>query len=418
MHKRHLGKIALVAVLALLIAALAGCAPAAESSSNAASASASSAKVASSATSSSSASASAASSSKASSSPEAQESSSSSASSSAAESDDAASASASSSSDSSASEKPQKVTFAIDGPVTVAYTGLYAAIANGYFDEENIEVEIVNAPSNGTDGLIGSGSANMGITSQDRIAGNMGAASPMAYTAVAAVVQHNTSGIMARVEDGITDVEQMSGKRYATRQTPVEQAIIRGLAGEQTSSSSASTDAEGNAEQTGVIMVPYSATNEVAGLQNNQYDCVWAFDWWAVSQANLLDYPVSFFDMSDLGPVLDYYTPVVAVNDKFATDNTDTVKAFLRALKRGYEFAVDYPSEAADILCDSVPDMNYDLVHLAQSYLSTEYIEDAPSWGVIDEGRWATFNQWLIDNNMVSYAFDPASGFSMDYLEQ
>ena len=73
--------------------------------------------------------------------------------------------------------------------------------------------------------------------------------------------------------------------------------------------------------------------------------------------------------------VFDYYTPVIAANDDFAKENPDQVKAFLRAVKKGYEFCVENPSDAADILCDACRSSS-DLVHASQDYLKDQYIAD------------------------------------------
>lgn len=297
-----------------------------------------------------------------------------------------------------------KVSFVLDYSPNVNHTGLYVAAHNGWFAEEGIEVEFVPVPADGSDALIGSGGANMGMTYQDYIANSLGSATPLPYTAVAAVVQHNTSGIMSRAEDGITSPGKMAGKRYATWNLPVEQATIKHL-----------VEADG-ARFDDVELVPYEVEDDVMGLQANLFDAVWVYEWWAVANANLQDYPVNYFAFGDMDPVFDFYTPVIAVNDTWAAENAEVVKAFLRAAKRGYAFAADNPREAAGILCEEVPELDPALIQEAQSILSPQYIADAESWGVIDSARWASFYQWVNDNNLAENAFDPNAGFTMEYL--
>ena len=88
----------------------------------------------------------------------------------------------------------------------------------------------------------------------------------------------------------------------------------------------------------------------------------------------------------------------------------------MRAAKKGYEFAAANPADAAEILCDQVPELDPDLIALAQESISPEYISDADSWGVINPERWARFYQWLNDNDLVANKFDAAAGYTMDYL--
>ena len=298
-----------------------------------------------------------------------------------------------------------KVSFVLDYSPNVNHTGLYVAQEMGWFAEEGIEVEFVPAPADGSDALIGSGGADMGMTYQDYIANSLGADIPMPYTAVAAVVQHNASGIMSRAEDGITSPAKMAGHRYATWNLPVEQATIKHLV------------EEGGASFDDVVLVPYEVDDDVMGLQADLYDCVWVYEWWAVANANLQGYDVNYFAFGDIDPVFDYYTPVIAVNDDYAAVNPEVVKAFLRAAKRGYEFAAENPEEAAEILCKAVPELDPELIAEAQSILSPLYIADAPSWGVIDDARWTAFYQWINDENLAENPFDPSSGYTMEYLE-
>ena len=296
------------------------------------------------------------------------------------------------------------VSFVLDYSPNVNHTGIYVAIQKGWFAEEGIEVEIVPVPDDGSDALIGSGGANMGVSYQDYIANSLASANPMPYTAIAAIVQHNTSGIMSRAEDGITSAKGMENHVYATWNMPIEQATIKQI-----------VEADGG-DYSKVQMVPYTVDDEVAGLRANMFDTVWVYEWWAVQNAKLQDYPVNYFSFADMDPVFDYYTPVIAANDAFAADNPELVKGFLRAAKRGYEFAAENPAEAAAILCEAVPELDVDLIQTAQEFISPEYISDASAWGEIDPARWAAFYQWLNDEGLVENQLDVNAGYSLDYL--
>lgn len=297
-----------------------------------------------------------------------------------------------------------KVSFVLDYSPNVNHTGLYVAMREGYFAEEGIEVEIVPVPADGADALIGSGGADMGISYQDYIANNLASENPMPYTAVASIVQHNTSGIMSRAEDGITSAKGMEGHVYATWNMPIEQATIRQI-----------VEADGG-DFAKVRMVPYEVDDEVSGLRAGLFDTVWVYEWWAVQNAKLQDYPVNYFSFADMDPVFDYYTPVVAANDGFATENGGLVKGFVRALRKGYEYAAADPGAAASVLCEAVPELDSELIHAAQESISPEYVSDASSWGEIDPARWARFYQWLNDEGLVANPLDVSAGYTLDYL--
>uniref|UniRef100_UPI003A911F7E ABC transporter substrate-binding protein n=1 Tax=Thermophilibacter sp. TaxID=2847309 RepID=UPI003A911F7E len=155
-----------------------------------------------------------------------------------------------------------KVSFVLDYTPNTNHTGIYVALDQGYFADEGLEVEIVQPPADGADALIGAGGAQMGVSYQDYIANNLASDQPMPYSAVAAVIQHNTSGIMSREEDGITHPAAMEGHTYATWNMPVEQATVKHC-----------VEADGG-DWSKVELVPYEVDDEVSGLRANMFDTV------------------------------------------------------------------------------------------------------------------------------------------------
>lgn len=309
-----------------------------------------------------------------------------------------------SSSDADAGADLTKITFCLDYTPNTNHTGIYVAQQKGFFADEGLEVEIVQPAEDTAEAMIGTGQAQLGISYQDYIAnalvgGNTG------LQAVAAVIQHNTSGIMSRQEDGVTTAKGMEGKRYATWEMPVEQATIKHI-----------VEKDGG-DYSKVQLVPYTVDDEISGLKANMFDTVWVYEGWAVQNATVQSYPVNYFSFISIDDVFDYYTPVIAANNDFCDKNPDVVKAFLRAAKKGYEFAISDPDGAADILCEAVPELDPALVKQSASFLAGEYQSDAASWGLIEADRWAAFYQWLNDNNLVEKPIDVNSGWTMDYLE-
>ena len=229
-----------------------------------------------------------------------------------------------------ASGEKTKITFCLDYTPNTNHTGIYVAQSKGFFADEGLDVEIVQ-PADGTaEGAIGTGQAQLGVSYQDYLAaaydaGNTG------LTAVAAVIQHNTSGIMSRAEDGITHAALMEDHVYTTWDMAVEQATIKQIM---------TTD---GGDFSKLKMVPFTVDDEVQGLKANMFDCVWVYEGWAVQNAAVQDYPVNYFSFKDMDDVFDFYTPVLAANNDFMKSNPDAVKAFLRAAKKGYEFAVEHP---------------------------------------------------------------------------
>jgi len=296
-----------------------------------------------------------------------------------------------------------KVTFCLDYTPNTNHTGVYVAKAKDFFADEGLDVTIVQPAEDTAEAMIGTGQAQLGISYQDYIAnaltgGNSG------IVAVAAVVQHNTSGIMSLKDVGIDRPAAMEGHTYATWDMPVEQATVRQI-----------VEKDGG-DFDKVKLVPYTVEDDVAGLKANMFDTVWVYEGWAVQNAALQNVDVNYFSFISVDEVFDYYTPVIAANVEYAQKNPEVVKAFLRAVKKGYEFAIEQPEEAAEILCQEVPELDAALVEQSQKYLADQYQAEAASWGVIDKDRWARFYTWLNDNDLVESPLDVNAGWTMEYL--
>ena len=298
-----------------------------------------------------------------------------------------------------------KLTFVLDYTPNTNHTGIYVAIAKGYYADEGLDVEVVQPPEDGADALVGAGKAQVGMSYQDTMANYLGTDSPLPVTAVAATIQHNTSGIISRKGDGITRPKGMENKRYATWDQDVEKAIIKSVV---------TTD---GGDFSKVQLIPASSSDEITGLKANEFDCVWCYEAWAVQNAKVQDFAYDYFSFRDIDSVFDYYTPVIIANNDFLKDQPDVAKAFLRATKKGFEYAEQNADDAAQILVDAAPEVDPALAKMSQEFLADQYTADASGWGVIDPDRWAKFYAWMNENGLTPVELDPKGGFSMDYLE-
>ncbi len=300
----------------------------------------------------------------------------------------------------------ETITLVLDWTPNTNHTGIYVAQAKGYFAEAGLTVEVVQPPEDGAVTLVASGKAQFGVSFQDSLAPAFAGSNPMPVTAVAAVIQHNTSGIISRAGEGMDTPRGLEGRKYATWDLDVEKATIRDV-----------MEADGG-DFSKVELIPSTVTDEVSALQSGSVDAIWIFYGWAGVACEVAGLETDYFDFADIDPVFDYYTPVIIGCNAFLEEHPDTAKAFLEALAKGYTFAVENPNEAADILMEAAPELkvNPELVYASQEYLAGEYIADAESWGVFDPDRWAAFYNWLNENDLMSGALDPTFGFTNEYL--
>ncbi len=303
-------------------------------------------------------------------------------------------------------DKKEKITFVLDWTPNTNHTGLYVASAKGYFADAGIEVEIVQPPEGGAEMLVGSGKAQFGVSFQDSMATALIGDNALPITAVAAVIQHNTSGIISRKGEGMDIPKGLEGHKYATWDSPVEKATIKQV-----------MEAVGG-DFSKVELIPSTVTDEVSALRSNSVDAIWIFYAWAGVACNVAQLETDYFAFADIDPVFDYYTPVIISNNSYLEENPEVAKAFLSALSKGYEFAIENPTEAADILMEAAPELksNPELVYASQEYLAGEYTADTARWGEFDPERWAGFYNWLNEKQLLDGILDPQKGFSNDYL--
>lgn len=300
----------------------------------------------------------------------------------------------------------EKVTFVLDWTPNTNHTGLYVAQEKGFFEEAGLEVEIVQPPEDGAVVLVASGKAQFGVSFQDSLAPAFAGEDALPVTAVASVIQHNTSGIISRAGEGMDTPKGMEGHSYATWNGSIELATLQEV-----------VEADGG-DFSKVELIPSTVTDEVSALKTNSVDSIWIFYAWAGVKTELEGLDTDYFAFADIDPVFDYYTPVIISGNKFLEENPDTAKAFLSALTKGYEFAIENPEEAADILCNAAPELDKELVVASQQYLADQYQSDAPYWGYIDTERWNSFYNWVNENELVENEVPLDTGFTNDYLPQ
>ena len=300
----------------------------------------------------------------------------------------------------------KKITFVLDWTPNTNHTGLYVAQEKGYFEEVGLEVEIKQPPEDGATVLVASGKADFGVSFQDSMAAALVGEDALPITAVAAMIQHNTSGIISRKGEGMNVPRGMEGHSYATWNGAIELATLKEV-----------VEADGG-EFAKVKLLPSTVTDEVSALKTKSVDSIWIFYGWAGVKTELEGMETDYFEFADINPVFDYYTPVIIAGNRFLEKNPDTAKAFLSAVTKGYEYAIENPNEAADILCKAAPELDRELVIASQNYLAKEYKADAKQWGLIDADRWNNFYKWVNEHELVEGEIPLNKGFSNKYLPQ
>ena len=308
-------------------------------------------------------------------------------------------------SEDTSSGKKEKVRIVLDWTPNTNHTGLYVAQAKGFFDAAGLEVEIMQPPEGSSTALVGAGGAEFGISFQDTIAPTFASDNPMPITAIAAIIQHNTSGIISLKKLGIDSPRKLAGHSYATWDSPIELAIIKKIV----------EDDGGKFED--VKLIPNTVTDGVTALQTD-IDSIWVYYAWDGMATEVAGLETNYLNFADYGTELDYYSPVIIGNNEYIANNKETTKKFLDAVRQGYEYAIENPQDAANILVKAVPELDPALISKSQEWLAGQYKAEVEQWGYIDPARWDAFYAWLYENKLIEKEVPAGTGFTNEFLSK
>jgi len=294
-------------------------------------------------------------------------------------------------------------TLSLDWVPNTNHTGFYVALDKGWYEEEGIDLTI-EIPSDPSAALkqVAAGNTEFGVSFQEEL--TVARATGIPVVSIAAIIQHNTSAFAALASSGVASAGDFEGLRYASYGLPIEEPILRALM--------ACDGAD--VDQLTFIDVGFDA---FPALLAGRVDLAWIFLGWDGVQAELKGYELAAVPLYG-SCVPDYYTPVVVAGESTLEDKGELTRAFLRATRRGYEYAAGHPDEAADILLQHSPESDPDLVRASQRWLSPRYQDDAPAWGVQDPEVWRVFTAFMQENDLLDGPVVADEAFTNAYLPE
>jgi ABC-type nitrate/sulfonate/bicarbonate transport system substrate-binding protein len=295
----------------------------------------------------------------------------------------------------------KKVSVVLDWTPNTNHTGLYVAKEKGYFEEQGLDVDIILPGEAGADQLVASGKAEFGVGYQESV--TQARVQDVPLVSIAAVIQHNTSGFASPKSKDITTPKDFEGKSYGGWGSPVEKAVMTSIMKQE------------NADVEKVDFVNMGDTDFFTAVKRD-VDFAWIYYGWTGIEAELRGEELNMMYVKDYSEKLDYYTPVLTTNEKMIESDPDTVKAFLAAASKGYQFAIDKPKDAGEILLEAAPDLDEELVMKSQEWLAPKYKDDADRWGEQKLEVWENYASWMYDNDLLDKELDSKKAFTNEFL--
>ena len=297
-------------------------------------------------------------------------------------------------------EEPEQVTVLLDWTPNTNYSGIYAAMEEGYYEENGLNVDVVEAPGSVIQ-MAAAGQAEFGISYQEEV--TYARSNEIPILSIAAIIQNNTSGFASLKEKEIETPADFENKSYGGWGSPVEEAMIKALM----------EDYEADFDQVDIV-----TTGEVDSLIviEREADFAWIYYGWTGIEAELKGMELNFIELRKEEPALNYYTPVIITGESLAEDNPELVENFMKATAEGYRLTIDNPDRAADHLLTHAPELDEELVRASQEWLADEYQADAETWGIQDLEVWENYGQWLYQYGLIDELPEMEEAFTNKFL--
>lgn len=284
-----------------------------------------------------------------------------------------------------------QVTLRLDWIVDGSHAPFYAAVDQGFFADEGLDVEILEGGGSGLAAtLVGNKNNDFGFADAGVVAQSIGEGVPIVM--VMGLYQRNPSVIMSLESAGIAGPQDLVGKTVGG--TPGE-APLQLL----------SVYLESNGvDPNAVEVVNMDPSAKTPALYNGRVDAIVNFSTVVPLVEPDAPEPLSVQFYSDFG-VVALSNGIVVPADSLE-EQPETVEGFVRAVQSGFEFALAQPDVAAEALAGRFPNtVNPEqaraVLDIALASLYTDRTQDQPI-GYMDPDDWEQTLQTLIDVDALS----------------
>lgn len=294
----------------------------------------------------------------------------------------------------------------------IEFSGFYAAVKEGYYVEENLDVTLLDGGFDDNGAYIDpvqavvSGKADFGVAGADVLLPARDQGQPV--VAVAAIYQRSPAVLISLKEKNILTPQDLVGKRVMI--VPIETTV--GVAYDALLEAKNLSHAEINE-------IPRGSDFTVDPLFNDTADVLPGFITNEAVQAQFRG-DVNLMMLSDYG--IDIYANVIFTSEDMLKNKPELVEAFVRATTQGMQWAVDNPEAMAQYVVDtygqSMPQSVQD-AQLPGMQAAVPLLNPAGSQpGIMTAHAWEQAHQILLDRNIVSKPLDIDAAYTLTVLEK
>ena len=299
-------------------------------------------------------------------------------------------------------ETVTEVKLALDWYPNANHIGLYIAEENGYFEEENLKVEIYT-PSDPTTVLqtVASGADDFGMNYQPELLQARSKGVPV--VSVLGMVQHPLNSVMALKSSGNESPKDLKGKKVG----------YPGIAwNEDALNTMLQSDGLNGLDDIELVNVGWDLGSS---LISEKVDAI--IGAYFTHESILLEnegHPVNVMRMEEWG-VPDYYELVMVTSEDYLSENPEVVERFVRAVSKGYADAISDPQSGVDVLKKYFPEIDENIDRPGADLLQELWKGKGGKFGTQEEVKWASFTEWMQKKGIINKDVDPNDAFTDRY---
>jgi len=274
----------------------------------------------------------------------------------------------------------EKITLQLKWHHQFQFAGYYAAQSKGFYQQENLDVHIIEGGDN-MPALkqVLSGAAQYGIGDSDILLSRMNG---KPVVAIASIFQHSPYVLLSLRENKINTPQDLIGKRIML------------------SNDQGATQFKAMMNKAGIGLDRVTLLSHSWNLQDlikGNTDVISAYATAEPAQLEAMGYHPSILSNQKYG--VDFYGDILFTNEREITAHPERVDAFLRATKKGWAYAFEHREEIARLIA-GMPDVaehgiTYDILLKEAGIMEPYVLSDVVEFGHMNIERWESIAKTL-----------------------
>jgi putative hydroxymethylpyrimidine transport system substrate-binding protein len=294
-----------------------------------------------------------------------------------------------------------RISLMLDRYPNAMHAFIYTAIANGYFKEQGIELE-VKQPGEVTEGvaLVGLGAIDLTITSQPQVL--LARAEEKPVVSIAAIVRHPMNYLMVPKESVIQTPKNLAHRKLGYPGDNISLAILRTMMHAD----------DGDPDEVKLVNVKRDFVQSIA---SHRVDAIIGgnINQDRIILANRMQ-PVRTIEPMLYG-VPEYYEQVLIANEHRLEEDPELFRTIWGILARAQKDVVDDPEKAIELVMKkqnkSFPltkSVEEESLGILLPFMANEDAE----FGLQSKASWTKVNKWLEDTGVMSQAVDSNDAYA------